>query len=103
VYQIWRPLQQQQGGPARTIGGDRRYVVGMRTVDHVTSGSVSGNALGPEQMTPAERLGEIADILALGLIRLQARKSSPIVADGGESSLDLSATESGHAPKGKGE
>jgi len=53
-------------------------------------------------MTPAERITEIARILALGLIRLHARKSSPIVADGGESSLDFTPPESVHAPKGKG-
>jgi len=61
------------------------------------------NALSPDLMTPTDRIGEIARILALGLIRLHATKSSPILAGGGESSLDLSAAESGHAPKGKGE
>lgn len=61
------------------------------------------NALNPNLMTPAERIGEIARILALGLIRLHARKSSPIVAAGGESSLDYSLAKSGgHSPKGKG-
>jgi hypothetical protein len=42
------------------------------------------------------RLSEIAEILAAGLMRLMARKSSPISAEPGESSLDLSAAESGH-------
>lgn len=43
-----------------------------------------------------ERLAEIAEILAAGLMRVLARKSSPISADAGERSLDISATESGH-------
>lgn len=42
------------------------------------------------------RLSEIAEILAGGLMRLVVRKSSPISTDIGESSLDFSATESGH-------
>jgi hypothetical protein len=44
----------------------------------------------------AERLAEIAEILAAGLMRLVVRKSSPIFGDIGDSSLDFSATESGH-------
>lgn len=48
-------------------------------------------------ISPHARIGEIAEILAAGLMRLMARKSSPISADPGESSLDLSAGESGHS------
>ena len=44
----------------------------------------------------AERIAEIAEILAAGLMRLEARKSSSIFANTAESSLDFSATESGH-------
>ena len=54
------------------------------------------NPLHPRHMTVAERLNEIADILAAGLIRLRARKSSQISADHGESSLDFSPDQSGH-------
>jgi hypothetical protein len=43
-----------------------------------------------------ERLTEIGEILALGLVRLRARKSSQIPADGGECSLDCVGTQSGH-------
>ena len=50
----------------------------------------------PASISPHARIGEIAEILAAGLMRLMARKSSPISADPGESSLDLSAAESGH-------
>jgi hypothetical protein len=46
--------------------------------------------------TSAERLTDIAEILAIGLMRLVARKSSPILANSGESSLDFSAIKSGH-------
>ena len=54
------------------------------------------NPLHPRHMTAAERLDEIADILAAGLIRLRARKSSPISDDRRESSLDFSPDRSGH-------
>jgi hypothetical protein len=47
-------------------------------------------------LDPKGRVSEIAEILAAGLMRLMARKSSPISAENGESSLDLSAAESGH-------
>jgi hypothetical protein len=43
-----------------------------------------------------DRLIEIAEILAAGLTRLLARKSSRISADFGESSLALSEHQSGH-------
>jgi hypothetical protein len=49
------------------------------------------------RMSAAERLDEIADILAAGLIRLSARKSSALSRDRGESSLDFSPDQSGHA------
>ncbi len=34
------------------------------------------NPLGPDRMTARERLAEICELLALGLIRLRARQSS---------------------------
>jgi hypothetical protein len=55
------------------------------------------NPLRPDLMTPAERLDEIADILAAGLMRLRARKSSSLSRDPGESSLDFSPGQRGHA------
>jgi hypothetical protein len=48
------------------------------------------------RMSAAERLDEIADILAAGLIRLKARKSSGLSRDCGESSLDFLPDQSGH-------
>jgi hypothetical protein len=54
--------------------------------------------LGKWQRTETEeRLAEIAEILAAGLMRLKARKSSGLSTDAGESSLDCHAHQSGHA------
>jgi hypothetical protein len=50
---------------------------------------------GPADLGPADRLSEIAEILALGLMRLRARKSSHLSRDIGESSLHFRAEESG--------
>jgi hypothetical protein len=55
------------------------------------------NALHPDHMTGPERLDEIAEILAVGLMRLRARQSSPLSPDRGESLLDCSGHQSGHA------
>jgi hypothetical protein len=60
------------------------------------------NALDPARMTPAERLAELGRILAAGLIRMKARQSSPLSADRGESSVDLSPPQSGHATRNSG-
>jgi hypothetical protein len=49
----------------------------------------------------AERVAEIADILAAGLMRLIAPKSSQMSRDGEENCLDILATESGHSPRRK--
>ena len=49
------------------------------------------NALSPDRMTPAERLDEVAAILANGVRRLIDRKSSALSADRGDSSLDCAA------------
>jgi hypothetical protein len=55
------------------------------------------NAIDPRRLSAAERLDEIADILAAGLMRLRARKSSHLSRDSGESSLDFSPDQRGHA------
>jgi hypothetical protein len=55
------------------------------------------NALDPRRLSAAERLDEIAEILAAGLMRLRARKSSPLSRDHGESSLDFSPDQRSHA------
>ena len=56
------------------------------------------NALDPNRMTAAERLDEVASILAAGLIRLRARQSRHLSADRGDSCLDFLPPESGHKP-----
>jgi hypothetical protein len=55
------------------------------------------NGPDPDDLSAAERLDEIAGILAAGLMRLRARQSSHLSRHDGESSLDCSATQSGHA------
>ena len=53
------------------------------------------NALKPDSMTAAERLDEIAEILAAGLMRARAKQSSPQSADRGECFLDCPGDRSG--------
>ena len=49
--------------------------------------------------SPSNRyLSELAEILAAGLMRLGARKSSRMSGDFGESSLHFAPDQSGHAP-----
>jgi hypothetical protein len=55
------------------------------------------NPLPPNHMTPAERLAELGQILAHGLIRLRARKSTPLSPDSGDSGLDFVPHQRGHA------
>jgi hypothetical protein len=49
-----------------------------------------------EHADGAERIAEIASILAASLMRLQARKSSTLSPKTGESSLHFSPPKSGH-------
>jgi len=51
-------------------------------------------ATGPRD--PQERLSELSEILAAGLMRAAARKSSRFSPPAGESSLDFMGAESGH-------
>lgn len=51
----------------------------------------------PDHMSATERIAEIGQILARGLVRLRARQSSRISVPHGESSLDLLADQSGGA------
>jgi hypothetical protein len=53
--------------------------------------------LHPDHLTPSERLAELGQILAAGLMRLQAWKSSPLSDDRGDSSVDFPPDRSGHA------
>ena len=54
------------------------------------------NALNPDRMSAAERLTEIGEILAAGLLRLRARQREAESRRSGESSLDFSANQSVH-------
>ena len=55
------------------------------------------NPLRPELMTSEERITELCALLAAGLIRMNARKSSSLSADCGESYLHFPPDQSGHA------
>jgi hypothetical protein len=57
----------------------------------------SPNALDPNRMTAAERLDEIGEILALGLLRLRAKRSQS--GDRRETSLDFPAARRVHGRK----
>lgn len=54
------------------------------------------NALNPNLMSAAERLAEIGEILAPGLIRLRARQRDAEARRSGESSLDFPGAQSVH-------
>ena len=56
------------------------------------------NALHPERMTADERLDEVADILASGLLRLQKHESANNSNNFGDFPLDLPAHQSVHGP-----
>lgn len=55
------------------------------------------NSLPSRYLSDAERMSELGRILAAGLMRMKASKSSPLSAVGGESSVDYAAPKSGHA------
>ena len=72
--------------------------VAMTTTRQIISRTVGPNPLRPELLSTNERLSDLAEILALGLMRLRARKSSQLSAETGESSLHFMPAESGHTP-----
>lgn len=61
------------------------------------------NALDPDRMTADERLLEVCEILASGLIRLRARRHEQQAADAKDLSLDFTARQSvhGRTPRGR--
>lgn len=66
---------------------------------HGAGTNLTGHRIPVGALSVSERLDEIAEILAVGLQRLLARKSSGKSADFGESSLHISPEQSGH-PEG---
>jgi len=56
-----------------------------------------GNPLAPDLMTPEERLSEVAQILAAGLVRLRQRECRNDYSRLEKNSLDFSPDRSGHA------
>jgi hypothetical protein len=63
----------------------------------MVASQASPNALPADQLTPPERIAEVGKILALGLMRLEAPKSSSLSADRGDSFVDFVPDQSGHA------
>lgn len=57
------------------------------------------NGIAADRLSPAKRLAELAEILAAGLMRLRARKSTPLSPHSGESSLDCAGHQSSHADR----
>ncbi len=60
---------------------------------------VCGNSVPADSLNASERLNEIAEILAAGLMRLRARQSTVLSRDSGESSLDCAGHQSSHADR----
>ena len=54
------------------------------------------NALDPNRMSTDERLREVSEILASGLLRLRAQRREAQAADTGEVPLDFTAGQSVH-------
>ena len=59
------------------------------------------NPIHPDHLTAAERLSELADLLARGVVRLHHRQSSQVSARTRESLVDFSPDQSGHASVAK--
>lgn len=72
----------------------------MRNAFDLVSLGSGPNALRPDLMSDAERLEEAAEILARGVVRLRQRREgrpTPLSREPGDSWLDLSADQRGHA------
>jgi hypothetical protein len=67
-----------------------------------TAPDAMSKPLHPDLMTPAERLDEIAEILAAGILRFRARLRAPESTAAEQVSVDFLPTRSGHArPSGR--
>jgi hypothetical protein len=64
---------------------------------HLDRCLAGGNPLPPDLMTADERLAEVAQILAAGLLRLRRQESEKHVSHIEEKRLDFSPDRSGHA------
>jgi len=78
-------------------------VIERETLDQSADLMAASNPFLVDDLSVSERFSEIAEILAAGLMRLRARKSSPKSADCGEISLDILADQSGPDPYIAGE
>lgn len=72
-------------------------MIGNDTIEQATEDMKRPNPLPPDRMTAAERLAEITEILAAGILRLKERESTHAGGDRRDLSLDNTAHESLHA------
>ena len=73
------------------------YQRASKTSHHLDRCLAGGNPLPPDLMTPDERLDEVAQILAAGLVRLRQRECRSACSRLEKNDLDLSPDRSGHA------
>ena len=64
-------------------------------------GTRRGNPISPNLISPAERLAEVAETLALGILRLRTETLATNSADSGDELVDFSRAESGREPRRK--
>jgi hypothetical protein len=67
----------------------------MQTRPTYSSSRCGPSPVSPDRLSTAERLSEIASILAAGLVRLRARQSSRLSGHRENSVVDFTANESG--------
>jgi hypothetical protein len=73
---------------------DQSASIASPHLDHCLAG---GNPLAPDLMTAEERLSEVAQILAAGLVRLRQRNFQSDCSRLEKTRLDFSPDRSGHA------
>ena len=77
---------------------DQYTSIASHGLDHCLAG---GNPLPPDLMTADERLSEVAQILAAGLLRLRRQESEKHVSHLEKNGLDFSPDRSVHATAGE--
>jgi hypothetical protein len=81
------------------------YLILFQSITTQAESSAAGtmrNGAQPDDLTPAERLDEIAEILAAGIIRVRTRRRAPRGSTAEQVSVDFSPRRSGHArPSGR--
>ena len=84
-------------------GTQRSYCHWMQHHKDLREQGSGPNPVPPTNMTPSERRGELVRLLALGLVRMNARQSSELFSQTENSFVDLPLNQSGHATRSTGE